>query len=62
MYVDAIHDKDSDRIYVVERTPKGIRTYKEYPTNYILYYSDPKGKYRSLYGDPVSRFSTRKRN
>ena len=61
-YVDAIHDKDSDRIYVVERTPQGIRTYKEYPTNYILYYSDPKGKYRSLYGDPVSRFSTRKRN
>lgn len=61
-YVDAIHDNNADRIYVVERTPQGKRTYKEYPTNYVLYYSDPKGKYRSLYGDPVSRFSTRKRS
>ena len=60
-YVDAIHDRDSDRIYVVERTPEGKRTYQEYPANYTFYYSDPKGKYRSLYGDPVSRFSTRKR-
>ena len=61
-YVDAVHDRDSDRIFVVERTPEGKRTYKEYPANYVLYYSDPKGKYRSIYGDPVSRFSTRKRS
>jgi len=60
-YVDAIHDRDSDRIFVVERTPDGKRTYKEYPANYVFYYSDPKGKYRSLYGDSVSRFSSRKR-
>jgi len=61
-YIDAIHDNNSDRIYVVERTPEGKRTYREFPTNYTFYYSDPKGKYRSLYGDPVSRFSTRKRS
>lgn len=61
-YVDAIHDRDSDKIYVVERTTEGKRTYKEYPANYVFYYSDPKGKYRSIYGDPVSRFSTRKRS
>ena len=61
-FVDAIHDRDSDRIYVVERTPEGKRTYKEYPANYIFYYSDPKGKYRSIYNDPVSKFSTRKRS
>lgn len=61
-YIDAVLDKDSDRIYVVERTPDGKRTYKEYPANYTLYYSDPKGKYRSIYGDTVSRFSTRKRS
>ena len=61
-YIDAIHDRDSDRIFVVERTPAGKRTYKEHPANYVLYYSDPKGKYRSIYGDPVSRFSTRKRS
>jgi DNA polymerase elongation subunit (family B) len=61
-YIDAILDRDSDRIFVVERTPEGKRTYKEYPANYVFYYSDPKGKYRSIYGDPVSRFSTRKRS
>jgi DNA polymerase elongation subunit (family B) len=60
-YVDAIHSKDEDRIYVVERSPEGKRLYKEYPTNYVMYYPDPKGKHRSIYGDPVSRFSTRKR-
>jgi len=61
-YIDAIHDRDSDRIYVVERTPEGKRTYQEFSANYILYYSDPKGKYCSLYGDPVSKFSSRKRS
>ena len=61
-FIDAIHDRDSDRIYVVERTKEGKRTYKEYPCNYTFYYSDPKGKQRSLFGDPVSKFSTRKRS
>ena len=60
-YVDAIHSRDEDRIYVVERNKDGKREYKEYPTNYVLYYPDTKGKHRSIYGDPVSRFSTRKR-
>lgn len=60
-YVDAIHDRDSDRIFVVERTPEGKRVYNEYPANYTFYFQDRKGKYRSIYGDPVSRFSTRKR-
>jgi len=61
-YIDAIHDRDSDKIFVVERTTEGIRTYKEYPTNYTFYYADPKGKYRSIYGDSVQKFSTRKRS
>jgi DNA polymerase elongation subunit (family B) len=60
-YVDAILEQNSDRIYVVERTPEGKRTYKEYSTNYVFYYADPKGKHRSIYGDPVTRFSTRKK-
>ena len=60
-YVDAIHSRDEDRIFVVERDQNGKRQYKEYPTNYVLYYPDHKGKYRSIYGDPVNRFSTRKR-
>jgi DNA polymerase elongation subunit (family B) len=61
-YIDAIHDRDTDKIYVVERTIEGKRTYKEYPANYTFYYSDPKGKFRSIYGDSVSKFSTRKRS
>ena len=61
-YIDAIHDRDSDKIYVVERTTDGKRTYKEFPANYTFYYSDPKGKYRSIYGDTVAKFSTRKRS
>ena len=61
-YVDAIHDRDSDRIFVVERGQDQKRHYKEYPANYTFYYPDHKGKYRTIYGKPVSRFSTRKRS
>lgn len=61
-YVDAILSKEDDKIIVVERTPNGKREYKEYPCNYTFYYSDTKGKYRSIYGDPLNKFSTRKRN
>ena len=57
-YVDALYSRDSDRIYVVERVD-GKRVYKEYPANYIYYYDDPRGKFQSIYGTPVSRFSTR---
>lgn len=60
-YIDAVLDAKSDKIYVVERTSEGKRAYKEYSTNYVFYYEDPRGKYRSIYGDPVSRFSTRKK-
>jgi len=60
-YVDAIHSRDEDRIYVVERTPDGKRTYNEFPANYVFYYPDNKGKYHSIYGKPLARFSSRKR-
>lgn len=60
-YVDAIHDRNNDRIYVVERDTQGKRTYKEYPANYLFYYPDPKGNHRGMHGEPLSRFSTRKR-
>ena len=59
--MDAVHSRDEDRIYIVERGTDGKRHYNEYPANYVLYYSDPKGKHRSIYGTPVTRFSTRKR-
>jgi DNA polymerase elongation subunit (family B) len=57
-YVDALYDRGSDRIHIVERVA-GQRVYKEYPANYILYYDDPRGKFRTVYGTPVGRFSSR---
>ena len=57
-YVDALFDREHDRIHVVERRG-GERRYQEYPANYIFYYDDPRGKFLSIYGTPVSRFSTR---
>ena len=57
-YVDALFDREHDRIHVVERRD-GVRQYQEYPAQYVFYYDDPRGKFRSIYGTPVSRFSTR---
>jgi DNA polymerase elongation subunit (family B) len=57
-YIDALFDREHDRIHVVERRD-GERRYQEYPANYIFYYDDPRGKFTSIYGTPVSRFSTR---
>jgi DNA polymerase elongation subunit (family B) len=57
-YVDALYDRNQDRIHVVERT-NGERVYREYPATYIFYYDDPRGKFRTVYGTPVSRFSSR---
>jgi DNA polymerase elongation subunit (family B) len=58
MYVDAILDKHSDRIHVVERV-NGQRIYQEYPVNLVFYYDDPKGKFKTIYGTSVSRFTTK---
>ena len=57
-YIDALYDREHDRIHVVERR-NGVRVYREYPANYIFYYDDARGKFRSIYDTPVSRFSTR---
>jgi len=53
-YVDAMFDRDQDIIRVVERRD-GKRHYHEYPAKYTFYYKDPRGKYKSVYGDPLSR-------
>ena len=53
-YVDALFDRDSDIIRVVERKD-GKRHYHEYPVKYTFYYKDPKGKHKSVYGDPLTR-------
>jgi len=57
-YVDCLYDREHDRIHVVERV-NGERVYKEYPADYIFYYNDPRGKFTSIYGTPVARFSSR---
>ena len=57
-YVDALFDRDTDKISVVERV-KGERRYVEYPARYVAYYDDPKGKFKSVYGTPVSRIATK---
>jgi DNA polymerase elongation subunit (family B) len=57
-YIDALHDRERDRIHIVGRRDD-IRYYAEYPASYIFYYDDPRGKFRSMSGAPVSRFSSR---
>lgn len=61
-YIDAIHNRDTDVITVIERGTDGVRRTVEYPANYTFYYKDPKGKYRSIYGDQLTKVSTRKRS
>lgn len=57
-YLDALYDREHDRIHVVERVD-GKRKFAEYPADYTFYYDDPRGKFKSIYNTPVSRFSTR---
>jgi DNA polymerase elongation subunit (family B) len=57
-YVDALFDRERDRIHIVERV-NGQRKYTDYPAQYIFYYDDPKGKFKTIYNTPVSRFSSR---
>ena len=57
-YVDAQFDRDQDVIRVVERKD-GKRHFTEYPVKYTFYYKDARGKYKSIYGDPLSRIVAR---
>jgi DNA polymerase elongation subunit (family B) len=54
-YVDALFDRENDIIKVVERNDKGERVYKEHPVRYQFYYPDPKGKFTSIFGDPLNK-------
>ena len=53
-YVDAFFDRDQDIIRVVERKD-GKRHFHEYQAKYTFYYEDQRGKYKSVYGDPLTR-------
>ena len=54
-YVDAFYDRDQDIINVVERDDKGKRHFREYPARHLFYYKDPKGKFQSIKGEPLTR-------
>jgi len=56
-YIDAWFDRPADKIHVVERKD-GKRQFQTYPAEYVFYYADAKGKQRSIYNDPVTRFKT----
>ena len=58
-YVDATWYRDDDIIRVVERDPKKGRLYQEFPARYMFYYPDQRGKYRSIYGDSLSKVTAR---
>ena len=53
-YVDAFFDRDADIIRAVERKD-GKRVYNEYQAKYTFYYEDPRGKYKSIFGDQLQR-------
>lgn len=53
-YVDAMFDRDTDFIKVVERI-NGKREFREYPVKHTFYYADQRGKHRSIYDTPVSK-------
>jgi DNA polymerase elongation subunit (family B) len=57
-YIDSLYDRENDRIHVMGRE-NGQRYYREYPATYTFYYDDARGKFRSIFGNPVARFSTR---
>ena len=58
-YVDAIWDRENDIVRLVERDPKKGRLYQDFPARYVFYYADPKGKYKSIHGENLSRVVTK---
>jgi hypothetical protein len=57
-YVDAFHDTNKDKVFVVERV-EGKRIIQELQPEYNFFYSDPRGKQKNIYGDPVSEIRCR---
>jgi len=55
LYVDAFFQRDADIIKIVERSNEGKRIFKEYPVRYTFYHQDARGKYQSIFGEPLSR-------
>lgn len=58
-YVDARWDRDQDVVQVVERDPKKGRIYQTYPAKYLFYYPDQRGKYKSIFGENLSKVTAK---
>lgn len=57
MYVDALFDRNAEVIKVVERNKAGARVFKDFPVKYTMFVPDTKGKYQSIYGEPLTRIA-----
>lgn len=58
-YVDAVWLRDQDIIRVVERDPKKGRIYQDFAARYVFYYPDQRGKFKSIFGEALSRVSAK---
>jgi DNA polymerase elongation subunit (family B) len=56
-YVDAFIDRKADKILIAERV-NGVRNYLTKPINYVFYYEDSSGQYRSIFDHVCKRSST----
>lgn len=54
MYVDAQFNPKDSMVNVVERS-NGKRVYRDFPGVFDFYVQDPKGKYRSIHGEALSK-------
>jgi DNA polymerase elongation subunit (family B) len=54
-YVDSIWDRDLDIVKVVERDPVKGRIFQQFPARYVFYYPDGRGKYTSIFGEPLTK-------
>lgn len=57
-YVDALHDRKADVIRVAERV-NGKRVLVEHKPEYNFYVADPRGKFRSTFGETASEIKCR---
>src|ERR1044072_2864783 len=57
MYVDALLNRKTDTIHLVERV-NGQRILRTIPAGYVFYYEDASGSHRSIFGHRCARYST----
>jgi DNA polymerase elongation subunit (family B) len=58
VYIDAIYSSKESKVKVVERV-NGKRVYKDYPPVYEYYLKDPSGRFKSIYGESLSKVTAR---